>query len=354
MTKGGGPGGKKKKKAFCKLAAKGLGPIGNRKGVFFTCDTSNQSQAQKEAYRVIQEHMEVLYPEQAAQAEKSVTDAPSTDAHSSKTDSPTVSQLLAAELQELRKEESTKKERYKIHEMGCAGVFFMAIQVEQADMCLLLDRIFQEAETSQILPLKFIHKMIPVTKSATVRSAEDVVELIKSVALPVLNDPTDPDGKTWCLMPTFRHTDPSLSKDTVIADFGASVESKNRVQLTDPDWVVFVEVIKTHGFVSVANKWRQNRKYNIRMTMEAERAKAQVQSDISMKLNAEKAAQKAAKAADTETREDAEATAEATADTVLPLKRGLEVESTPTEKEKRRKGGSSNTRTEKGPEGSDE
>jgi len=269
-------GGKRSKAAYVphKYAGGRVTQLGlGMRGLLITCDVHMEKAAIGEAFRLLEELIEV--DEQLGSAgathptplDSAVGDgAPAAPA--------TAGDSLAAELAALQKKETSgaassgnadgasRKRRYSIAQTGCPGSVFIRLEDSSLDPLCLADRAMEQALASGRPGARHVVRMMPVQTCVSVRAPDGFAEAVKPLAQATLCGFRGTYAVHWR-----RRNNTSLDKMSIIDAVAAEVMAvapEATVDLRNSTAAVSVEVIQTTGLVSVLPRWKEFLQYNLR------------------------------------------------------------------------------------------
>eukprot|EP01117_Protostelium_nocturnum_P018764 TRINITY_DN7914_c0_g1_i1.p1 TRINITY_DN7914_c0_g1~~TRINITY_DN7914_c0_g1_i1.p1 ORF type:complete len:321 (-),score=134.76 TRINITY_DN7914_c0_g1_i1:2-919(-) len=277
-NQGGGKTDAKRKKIFNRLAAQGRGPFLNMKGILFSCDQNNEKRAIEEVYRLVEEFVDKIYPDIDEREKNEGSKGEEKEEEEEKELS--IEESLALEIKGLK--EAKKKPRFRACDTGCKGIVFLSINSKIIDPVHFVSEIFKDIEATQILKTRFVSKFIPIQKTQNA-TEENVLEIIRQLATPIFNQEGQP-GKKYSVAYN-RRNNTGMDKEYIVSKIGTLIHMKNYVDLTNPDWVIVVEIAKTNCFITITNQWKELHKFNIRMTIKETRDETNKQSQKSRQEN---------------------------------------------------------------------
>ncbi|TTE81776.1 THUMP domain-containing protein 1 [Bagarius yarrelli] len=215
------------------------------RGVLITCNMTER-RCTAEAYSLLNEYADQLYgPEQLADSDSSSEDD--------------VEAALQKEVRQFQSTAEKQQRRFTALESGANNVLFIrthGIEPEQ-----LVHSILQDLYTTRRLKSRVILRMLPVCGSCKA-FPEDMLKFLQSFLQPWFQSPSQASYQIC-----FKSRNNSQSKrDDVIKSIAGLVNRlnpKNKVDLTDPELSIIIEVIKSVCCVSVIRDYKRFRKYNL-------------------------------------------------------------------------------------------
>lgn len=219
-------------------------------GVLITCNM-NERKCMREAFNLLNEYADALYgPEQSGEAQ---------DSHSEEDDDEDVEAALKKEVSQIQTSMKSRQQRFTALESGANNVVF--IRCHGVDPEKLVHHILSDLHQTKKKKSRVILRMLPV--SGTCRAFPEDMEKYLSVFL-----------ERWFKAPLratyqicFKARNSSHNKrDDVIKDIAALVDQmnpENKVDLTNPELSIIMEIIKTVCCVSVVRDYTLFRKYNL-------------------------------------------------------------------------------------------
>ncbi|XP_066516506.1 THUMP domain-containing protein 1 [Hoplias malabaricus] len=220
-------------------------------GVLITCNM-NTRRCTAEAYSLLGEYGEKLYgPEQLADPEGSNSEE--------EEDEDDVEAALKKEVTQIQSSNKKQRRRFQAVDSGANNVVF--IQTHNIEPEKLVHHILQDLHQTKKKKSRVILRMLPV--SGTCRAfPEDMEKYLSSYLEPWFKAPNHASYQI-----SFKARNSSHNKrDDVIkalAGLVAKLNPENKVDLTNPELTVIVEIIKSVCCVSVVRDYTLFRKYNL-------------------------------------------------------------------------------------------
>ncbi|XP_046693303.1 THUMP domain-containing protein 1 [Silurus meridionalis] len=215
-------------------------------GILITCNMTER-RCTAEAYSLLNEYADKLYgPEQSADTNDS----------SSEDD---VEAALEKEVKQFHSSTQKQQRRFTALESGANNVLF--IRTHTIDPGQLVHSILQDLYSSRRLKSRLILRMLPVCGSCKA-FAEDMLKFLHSFLQPWF---LSPNHASYQICFKSRNNNQSKRDDVIksIAGLVNRLNPKNKVDLTDPELTIIIEVIKSVCCVSVIRDYKRFRKYNL-------------------------------------------------------------------------------------------
>ncbi|KAN0012047.1 hypothetical protein ACTFIU_000268 [Dictyostelium citrinum] len=214
--------------------------------------------------------------------------------------------------------ELKKRKRFELINSGCGGIYFISIPIENVDPidfmnCIFVDiykrqmtkknlstdfidndiiknfpestrKMLENANQSIFIPDKvlnrviFTSKVLPILR--TFRASEvDMYPIMREV---IKENFKNAQGKTFAIELRTRNNS-SLDKNKVIKDVAEMVDPSIKVDLSNPDLVIVIEIIKSSVVTSVIPQYKKLFKLNLREVIKCELDKKPTQSKQQLK-----------------------------------------------------------------------
>uniref|UniRef100_A0A1J3H9S2 THUMP domain-containing protein 1 n=1 Tax=Noccaea caerulescens TaxID=107243 RepID=A0A1J3H9S2_NOCCA len=171
-----------------------------------------------------------------------------------------IDKLIDAELKELG---DKSKRRFMKLDPGCNGIVF--IQMKRKDGDPSPKEIAQHAMTSAAATKKhmsrFILRLLPIEVSCY-PSEEEISRAIKPLVEQYFPIETDNPRKFAVLYGARANT--GLDRMKIINTVAKSIPAPHKVDLSNPDISIVVEIVKTVCLIGVVEKYKELGKYNLR------------------------------------------------------------------------------------------
>ncbi|KAI3795855.1 hypothetical protein L1987_38515 [Smallanthus sonchifolius] len=175
--------------------------------------------------------------------------------------SKSVDQLIEAELDELK--DKTKR-RFNYLDSGCNGVVF--VQMNKRDEKdptpkEIAQRIITSAATTKRHMSRFILRVLPIELTCYA-SEEEISRAIKPLIAQYF--PMDPQTPYKFAVLCEARANSGLDRMKIINVVAKSVPEPHKVDLTNPDRTIVVQIAKTVCCIGVVEKYKELAKYNLR------------------------------------------------------------------------------------------
>ncbi|XP_028315383.1 THUMP domain-containing protein 1 isoform X2 [Gouania willdenowi] len=225
-------------------------------GILITCN-NNQKKCMAEALDLLNEYGDKLFgPEGDTAEEEDVDDA------------------LQREVAQLRSFGPQHVKRFQALDSGAHNVIFIRTQNLESDR--LVHHILSDISSTKKSKSRTILRMLPVT--GTCRAFEE--DMLRY--LPTFLEPwfKQPNCATYKIAFKSRNSSHNKRDDIlrVIPEIVGRLNKKNKVNLTDPELTIILEVIKAVCCVSVVKDYRLYKKYNLQEVVKEDAPKPDVTS----------------------------------------------------------------------------
>ncbi|GAB0094624.1 THUMP domain-containing protein [Sergentomyia squamirostris] len=218
------------------------------KGFVATCNF-REKECIRECYNILNQY-----------SETPVLETPPTDnvTHDDDEADEDISKALEKDVAAEKMKNQKKSQKFSVADTGVTNCVFIATTLE--DPAQLGIRIVRDIAETKVQKTKFLLRLIPVEAvcRANVKSISDAVGKLCDKYF--LHEP-----KTFSIVFNKRYNN-AISRDDVIKELADVVTSKNpgnKVNLTEPEMSVIVEVIKGVCCVSVLPEYLKLKKYNL-------------------------------------------------------------------------------------------
>ncbi|OWY93016.1 hypothetical protein PHMEG_00037736 [Phytophthora megakarya] len=240
-----------------------LGAAANAKGhgaVLVTCDKIKERQSVSDALNILNEAADRFFP--VEREEKEETEAETGDS---------VQKKLQEEIAALQTQAKSRQTgRFTALDTGVKGAILIQFKDSNVSPTALMNKIFEEVESTKDFASRFIQRMIPLEKVGY-----SSVEAIKELAAPMVKEhleafkeeqkAADKDGDFEFAVEFNRRNCTNLDRMSVINSIVELVgEDKTKVNLTTPRSVLMVEVFRNTCGFSVLTEFHRFKKYNVR------------------------------------------------------------------------------------------
>ncbi|MBN3305103.1 THUM1 protein, partial [Amia calva] len=173
---------------------------------------------------------------------------------------------LQKEVQQLRSSTAKRQRRFQALESGANNVIF--IQTQHLDPDKLVHHILQDLHSTKKKKSRVMLRMLPV--SGTCRAfLEDMEKYLAGFLEPWFKSPNQ---GTFQIVFKARNSSHAKRDDVikVLAALVGKLNPKNKVDLTNPEYTVIIEVIKSVCCVSVVRDYMLFRKFNLQEVVKDE------------------------------------------------------------------------------------
>ncbi|XP_023670794.2 THUMP domain-containing protein 1 isoform X2 [Paramormyrops kingsleyae] len=220
-------------------------------GILITCNI-NERKCISEAFSLLNEYADQLYgPEKFSDSEEGDSDVES--------DEDDAEAALKKEVTKICTSTQKRERRFQALDSGAKNVVF--IRTQHLDPAHLVHHILQDLHTTKKKKSRVILRMLPV--SGTCKAyLEDMEKYLSSFLEPWFKAPNQ---GTYQISFKARNSSHNSREDIIKALAGVvgTLNPKNKVDLTNPEYTVIVEVIKSVSCVSVVKDYMLFRKFNL-------------------------------------------------------------------------------------------
>ncbi|GMF20924.1 unnamed protein product [Phytophthora lilii] len=248
-----------------------LGAAANAKGhgaVLVTCDKTKERQSVSDALNILNEAADKFFPakETQEQAEEKEEAGETTDS---------VQKKLQEEIVALQTQAKSRQTgRFTPLDTGVKGAVLIQFKDDSVSPTALMDKIFEQVESTKDFASRFIMRMIPLEKVGY-----SSVEAIKELAAPMVKAHVEAfkeeqkaagtDEQLEFAVEFKRRNCTNLNSMDVINMLVDLVgEDKAKVNLTTPRSVLMVEVFRNTCGFSILTDFHRFKKYNVRSVID--------------------------------------------------------------------------------------
>ncbi|KAL4624444.1 THUMP domain-containing protein 1-like [Arapaima gigas] len=230
-------------------------------GILITCNM-NQRKCTAEAFSLLSEYADQLYgPEKFADSAESDSDdgADEDDAEAE----------LKKEVKQIRSSMQKRERRFQALDSGANNVVFIRTQ-NLADPSKLVHHILEDLHKTKKMKSRVILRMLPV--SGTCRAfIEDMEKYLSRFLEPWFRDPNQ---GTFQIVFKARNSSHMKREEVIkaLAGLVGKMNRMNKVDLTNPQYTIIVEVIKSVCCVSVVQDYMLFRKFNLQEVVKLDKA----------------------------------------------------------------------------------
>ncbi|XP_042573464.1 THUMP domain-containing protein 1-like isoform X3 [Cyprinus carpio] len=217
-------------------------------GVLVTCNM-NERKCTSEAFSLLSEYADALYgPEQPADTGDSLSE-----------DEEDAEAALKKEVSQIQSSMKTRQQRFSAAQSGANNVVF--IHTHGVDPEQLVHHILSDLHQTKKRKSRVILRMLPV--SGTCRAFPEYMEKFLSVFLERWF--RAPQRATYQICFKARNSSHNKREEVISAVAGlvGKLNPLNKVDLTNPELSIIIEIIKTVCCVSVLKDYMLFRKYNL-------------------------------------------------------------------------------------------
>lgn len=220
-------------------------------GVLITCNM-NERKCTAEAFNLLNEYAEQLYGPEKFQA----TDGSSSEEEEEEED---VDTALKKEVEHLRGSQFKQQRRFQALDSGANNVVFIRTHHLESDK--LVHHILSDLYTTKKKKSRVILRMLPVTGTCKAFQ-DDMVKYLSTFLEPWFKTP---NCATYQIVFKARNSSHNKRDEIIksIAGLVGKLNLKNKVDLTNPELTIIVEVIKAVCCLSVVRDYTLYRKYNV-------------------------------------------------------------------------------------------
>ncbi|XP_041838482.1 THUMP domain-containing protein 1 [Melanotaenia boesemani] len=221
-------------------------------GILITCNM-NERKCTAEAFNLLNEYADKIYgPEK-------LSDSNGSSSEEEEAEEEDVDVALKKEVSQLQASGTKQERRFQALDSGANNVIFIKTQNLESDK--LVHHILSDLHTTKKKKSRVILRMLPVTGTCKAFQ-EDMVKYLSTFLEPWFKAP-----KCATYQIAFKARNSSHNKrDEIIKSIAGLVgklNPKNKVDLTNPELTIIVEVIKAVCCISVVKDYTLYRKYNV-------------------------------------------------------------------------------------------
>ncbi|WRX31818.1 THUMP domain - like 2 [Theobroma cacao] len=242
-------------------------------GFFITCDGGRERQAAHEAINVIDtateetkgtkedgvniENQADNFMEPPAKKQCRETDTSKCETNGKEK---SIDKLIEAELKELG---DKSKRRFINLDSGCNGVVFVQMRKKEGDPGPkdIAQHMMTSAASTRKHMSRFILRVLPV-EVACYASEEEITRAIKPLIAQYFPVETQNPWKFAVLYEARANS--GIDRMKIINSVAKSIPAPHKVDLSNPDMTIVVEIIKTVCLIGVVEKYKELAKFNLR------------------------------------------------------------------------------------------
>ncbi|CAJ1054006.1 THUMP domain-containing protein 1 [Xyrichtys novacula] len=235
-------------------------------GILITCNM-NERKCTAEAFNLLNEYADQIYG-----PEKFQDNSESSSKEEEEDEEEDVAEALKKEVSQLQASGTKQERRFQACDSGANNVIFIRTRNLESDK--LVHHILSDLHTTKKKKSRVILRMLPVTGTCKAFQ-DDMVKYLTTYLEPWFKTP---NCATYQI--TFKARNSSHNKrDEIIKSIAALVgklNPKNKVDLTNPELTIIVEVIKSVCCISVVKDYTLFRKYNVQEVVKEDTPKSDV------------------------------------------------------------------------------
>ncbi|XP_028263604.1 THUMP domain-containing protein 1 [Parambassis ranga] len=243
-------------------------------GILITCNM-NERKCTAEAFNLLNEYADKLYGPEKLQDN---TEGSSEEEEAEEED---VDDALKKEVAQLQASGAKQQRRFQALDSGANNVIFIRTQNLESDK--LVHHILSDLHTTKKKKSRVILRMLPVTGTCKAFQ-EDMVKYLTTFLEPWFKTP---NCATYQIAFKARNSSHNKRDEIIksIAGLVGKLNPKNKVDLTNPELTIIVEVIKAVCCISVLKDYTLYRKYNVQEVVKEDAPKpdgAAIKTDTNM------------------------------------------------------------------------
>ncbi|KAG5854562.1 THUMP domain-containing protein 1 [Anguilla anguilla] len=230
-------------------------------GILITCNM-NERKCTSEAYSLLNEYAEQLYgPEKFSDVEESDSNGDNS------ADEDDAEAALKKEVKQIRSSTQKMERRFQALDSGANNVIF--IRTQHLDPDKLVHHILQDLHTTKKKKSRVILRMLPV--SGTCKAfIEDMEKYLENFLEPWFKTPNQ---GTFQIVFKARNSSHNKREEVIkaLAELVGKMNPLNKVDLTNPEFTIIIEVIKNVCCVSVVRDYMLFRKFNVQEVLKLDK-----------------------------------------------------------------------------------
>ncbi|KAM7009370.1 THUMP domain-containing protein 1 [Tautogolabrus adspersus] len=234
-------------------------------GILITCNM-NERKCTAEAFNLLNEYADQLYgPEKFEDDNESSSQEEDAEEED-------VTEALKKEVAQLQSSGAKKKRRFQAFESGANNVIFIRTLNLESDK--LVHHILSDLHSTKKKKSRVILRMLPVTGTCKAFQ-EDIVKYLSTYLEPWFKTP---NCATYQIAFKARNSSHNKRDETIksVAGLVGKLNPKNKVDLTNPELTIIVEVIRAVCCISVVKDYTLYRKYNVQEVVKEDTPKPDV------------------------------------------------------------------------------
>ncbi|XP_033948897.1 THUMP domain-containing protein 1 [Pseudochaenichthys georgianus] len=236
-------------------------------GILITCNM-NERKCTAEAFNLLNEYADQLYGPEKLQE----NNGSSSDGEAEEED---VDVALKKEVAQLKASGAKRERRFMALDSGANNVIFIKTQNIEADK--LVHLVLSDLHTTKKHKSRVILRMLPVTGTCKAFQ-EDMVKYLETFLEPWFKTP---NCGTYQIAFKARNSSHNKRDEIIktIAGMVGKLNPKNKVDLTNPELTIVVEVIKAVCCLSVVKDYSLYRKYNVQEVVKEDTPKPDAETE---------------------------------------------------------------------------
>lgn len=267
----GGQASRKKAKWFSRgTGARSGGVPRDARGVIVTCDGGKERAAARDVARNLEDIVRAMRDESAA---NDSVDASAT-VRDERVTSAGAGDELERELAELR-ERTPEFHEVPLDLRACTFVAASSEVTDNFDVADIVRRELERVKASGMARSRYVLRLVPVD-AVCFAGAEEIAEAAK----PLIEKHFPADKEQTFAISVERRANSEVRRMDVINGIANQIEQpRNKVNLSEPDVTIMVEIIKGIACLSVVRDYEKLFKYNVRLCAMTDEERAQVKAE---------------------------------------------------------------------------
>ncbi|XP_037619770.1 THUMP domain-containing protein 1 [Sebastes umbrosus] len=234
-------------------------------GILITCNM-NERKCTAEAFNLLNEYADTLFGPEKFQ------DNNGSSSEEEEADEEDVDVALKKEVAQLKASGTKQERRFQALDSGANNVIFIKTQSLESDK--LVHHILSDLHTTKKKKSRVILRMLPVTGTCKAFQ-DDMVKYLTTFLEPWFKTP---NCGTYQIAFKARNSSHNKRDEIIksIAGLVGKLNPKNKVDLTNPELTIIVEVIKAVCCLSVVKDYTLYRKYNVQEVVKEDTPKPDV------------------------------------------------------------------------------
>lgn len=227
-------------------------------GILITCNM-NERKCTAEAFNLLNEYADKLYGPEKFQDSNGSSSKEEDDDDDDDEEEEDVAEALKKEVSQLQASGTKQKRRFQAFDSGANNVIFIRTLNLESDK--LVHHILSDLHTTKKKKSRVILRMLPVTGTCKAFQ-DDMVKYLTTYLEPWFKTPS---CATYQIAFKARNSSHNKRDEIIksIAGLVGKMNPKNKVDLTNPELTIIVEVIRAVCCISVVKDYTLFRKYNV-------------------------------------------------------------------------------------------